>query len=582
MKYCKKCGNQLSSELKFCTKCGTTITSIEQSNSASSDLKKYSDEKEHKSTVSEKTPNIFIEQGNNTPSASKKDSNEKVHKSILSGEELDSTSIESRVKGSTEPTNRKKKVPKWVIGVVAAVILSIAGIAGVMSMNDSGEKKVKVAATEPKEAAETKPPNITQEDVTALFPDWQMIKQEMVNINGTFYTVLAIAKNEIEFEETVKIAVIDYTSKGKDNPWSSVWESEEYFADPMIDIESYIGDFYVLNPDNNAVALVVFNVMHGGSAQTYDTFAIQLDEGGTGEVAWSGGGSYIEEKENYIEVMVHGAVHLAVEKDKVKITEIPRSEVGSDNALKVEFTLNSDGLVVPTLDEEIYVKAGQPLTFVPADDKTKNLFDEGDISLYYNSMDNAPISTANVNLVYAGNEFTLKDEGSFGFLLDYYTEDKNYNTPPYTFIVHVGDGVKPAQSEKTEDAPSVSSEIEAPFPIGAPLSELKAHYGKPSYDGYYSGGRLISFDKEGYFIDELDETVIGYYFTAPTLSIFGATVGMTGEEINSIYSETIEPYLDETGSENYVHNYSKNGYKVFFHSKEEDGPTSSVWLVKEY
>jgi hypothetical protein len=280
-------------------------------------------------------------------------------------------------------------------------------------------------------------------------------------------------------------------------------------------------------------------------------------------------------------VMVHGAVQLALEKDEVKITEIPRSEVGSDDALKVKFTLNSDGLVVPTEEEEIYVKAGQPLTFVPADDKTKNLFDEGDISLYYSSMENAPISTANVNLVYAGNEFTLTDEDSYGFLLDYYTEDGNDSTPPYTFIVHVGDGIKPAESEKEKEAPSVSSEIEAPFPLGAPVSELKSHYGEPSYDGYYSGGRLVSFEKEGYFIDEFDETVTGYYFAAATLSVFGATVGMTGEEINSIYSETVEPYMDETGSENYVLSYYKNGYKIFFYSEEQGGPTTRVLIVRE-
>lgn len=541
MKNCTECGNELSSEMKFCTKCGTPTTSTEQDSMVSN----------------KKVDNLR--------------------------ESYEPVSRENRSQRRDQPKAKKGKISKWLIAAGAAVILVIAGIAGVMALNDGDGKKAKLATSEPKEEENVKPPSISREEVDTLFPDWQVIKQEILNIDGTYYNVIAIAQNKVEFEESVKIAVVSYDKNAEDNKWTTIWESEEYAADPIVNIEDYIRDFYILNPKDTSVALVAFNLMHAGTARTYDTYAVQIDEDGKGDVAWSGYGSYMEKKEDYIEVMVLGAVRLAVEKDKVKITEIPRSEVGSNDALKVEFTVNSDGLVVPALDEEIYVKKGQPITFVPEDSKAKSLFDKGNISIYYNSMEHAPIATANVNLVYAGNEFTFTDEGSYGFLLDHYIEGSwNESTPPYTFIVHVGDGKKPAESEKAENKPAGDlTEIQAPFPLGTKLSELKAHYGEPSYDDYYNGGRLVVFDKEGYVIDDSNETVSGYYFAAPTLSVFGATVGMTGEEINAVYSERVEPALDETGTEEYLHYYNKNGFKIIFYSQEKEGPTTAVMVVRQ-
>ncbi|OLS41144.1 zinc ribbon domain-containing protein [Bacillus sp. MRMR6] len=545
MNFCKKCGNPLAAEAKFCTKCGTPAEVTAVAKQITKDNKSKQPEKEEQQvSVPTSTLNLTKETKDAKPERK-------------------------------TPAAWEKKVPKWAIGVGAAVILAIAGIAGAMTMNNGGEKKETTAlVAEPEETADKKPPEMSDEDVSALFPGWQMIKQEVVNIKGSYYTLLAIGNNEVEFEEKVKMAVIDYDSE---NNWDSVWESEEYYADPIIDIESYVGDFYLLNPKGASAALVVFNVMHSGTAQTYDTHAIQIDEKGTGEVAWTGSGSYIEEHEDYIEVMVHGAVQFAVEKDQVKITEILRSEVGSKDALKIEFTLDSNGYVVPTGDEAIYVKVGQPITFVPADDESKRLFDKGDISIYSNSMEYAPIDTSNANFVAAGNEFTFTSEGEYGFLLENYTGDIDSILPPYTFVVHVGDGKKPEASEKK----SATSEITSPFPLGTSLSDLKAHYEEPDFDDYYSGARLVAFGKEGYFIDDFDETVTGYYFSAPTLSVFGATVGMTGEEINSLYSENVEGSFNEVEGEGYVYTYYKNGYKIFFDAEEVDGPTISVIVVKE-
>ena len=502
-------------------------------------------------------------------------------KQIFSGKkEVEPESQLSRISRKKRPHGRRNHTRKWLIGAGALFVLLLAAMAGFFLLNDGDKDQ---ASTAGQEETEVEPPKMTQSDVSALFPGWKMIQQEMICLKGAYYHVLAVAKNEGESGGTVKIATVDYDGKSEDNEWEIVWESEEYTADPIVNMENYIHEFHVLNPENASKALVGFNIFHAGTARTYATSVISIDQKGLGTEIWEGNGSTLGKKDDYIEVMVLGAVRFNIEEDIVKITEIPRSEVGSADALKVEFILDADGLVAPADDEEIHVKVGQPFTFIPVDQKTKTLFDEGEIYIYFSSMELGSVAAANANLIYAGNEFVFTEEGSYGFLLHY--PEGNPYTPPYTFIVHVGDGdgsgERPAVNEEAADGASASEKIEAPFPIGTPLSELKAKYGEPSFDDYYEGARLVVFDKEGYILD-WNERVNGYYFAAPTISVFGAKIGMTGEEINKIYGENVEPAPDEKGtSDRYIHFYHKNGYKIIFYSKEKHTPTTEVMIVKE-
>lgn len=526
MKFCKQCGKELSERAQFCSDCGTPVRSEEE-------------------------------------------------------KEVGPESRVSRMCRKKQPHGLRNNTRKWLIVAGAVFVLLLAAISGFFLLND-GDKE-RAGTTEQTDVAKIAPPEMTREDVSSLFPGWQMIQRENVHLKGAYYTVLAIAKEEGESGGTVKIATVEYNAKAENNKWNIVWESEDYMVDPNVNIENYIHDFYVLNPENASKALAGFNFLHAGTARTYATSVISIDEKGLGTEIWEGNGTEIEKKESYIEVMVLGAIRFAIENDIVKITEIPRSEVGSKDALKVKFTLDTDGLVAPVDDEEVYVKIGRPFTFVPADQKTKTLFDKGEISIYYSSMEHGSVATANANLVYAGNEFVFTEEGSYGFLLDY--QNGNPYTPPYTFIVHVGDGEKPEKNQDGDNRPSGSAKIEAPFPIGTLLNELKAKYGEPSFDDYYEGARLVVFDKEehkeGYILDWNDR-VSGYYFSAPTISVFGAKIGMTGAEINKLYKENVEPVPDETGSsDRYIHFYHKNGFKIIFYSKQKHGPTTEVMVVKE-
>jgi len=499
--------------------------------------------------------------------------------------------------GRTHIKTRKRS--GWFVGLCAALV-SVGLLAGC----GSNEKPdTKVVSSEVQEQTEEKPPTITQEEVTTLFPGYEIVTQQLAHINGSYYTILAIGQHASELDASVKVAVVDYDADSEDMKWNSLWETEEYFADPMFEVENFLGDLFVLEQAEAPIALVGFNVLHGGSMAIYETTILEINDQGIGKVGWEGNGSRIEMKDDSLIAYDLGETHFSIEIDKLVVNEIGRSDLAPEDAYKASFTLK-DGLVVPTDSKDIYLELGDTLSFVPEDQEARKNFDDGGIMIYTNLWNGGPTNLANANMLYGGNAIEIDREGTIEFVLDYYTEENptSFDNPPITFFVHVGEEKQSSESKEStaenkqaddsgkspevaapsesEKSTASSSGISAPFPIGTSLSELTSHYGQPSYDDYYLGGRLVTFDQDGYFIGEQDE-VVGYYFANDSLSVFDAKVGMTGEEINSIYGENTEPYFDDFESQTYVHDYAKNGYKIFFHSDEEEGPTKSVIVIKE-
>jgi len=506
------------------------------------------------------------------------------------------TQVKNDSKSNINDGRTRKKTKRrssWFVGLFAALI-SLGVLAGCSS---SEKSETEVDSIDVQEQTEEKPPTITQEEVSTLFPGYELVTQQHAHMNGFYYTILAIGKHASEFDASVKIAVVDYDADSEDMKWRSLWETEEYMADPMFEVEHFLGDLLVLEQPEASIALVGFNVLHGGSMAIYETTVLEVNEQGVGKVGWEGNGSRIEKKGDSLIAYDRGETHFSIDKDKMVAKDIGRSSLAPDDAYKASFALK-DGLVVPTESKDIYLELGDILSFVPADQEARKNFDDGGIMIYTNLWNEGPTDLANANMLYGGNAIEIDREGTIEFVLDYYTEENptSFDTPPITFVVHVGEEKQASESKEStaeskqadeiaapsesEKSSSPSSGITAPFPMGTSLSELTSHYGQSSYDDYYLGGRLVTFDQDGYFIGEQDE-VVGYYFANDSLTVFDAKVGMTGEEINSIYGENTEPYFDDFESQTYVYDYAKTGYKIFFHSDEEDGPTKSVIVIKE-
>lgn len=124
-------------------------------------------------------------------------------------------------------------------------------------------------------------------------------------------------------------------------------------------------------------------------------------------------------------------------------------------------------------------------------------------------------------------------------------------------------------------------EITMPFQLGATLEELFTYYGEPSFHEYYLGSKLVVFKNEdGYFLDDQNK-VSGFLITNPEISIYHTNIGMTPEEITDILTEPIESYFDDAETQTYIHTYDVGHYKLSFSTQEENGPTTSVIIMKK-
>ena len=136
--------------------------------------------------------------------------------------------------------------------------------------------------------------------------------------------------------------------------------------------------------------------------------------------------------------------------------------------------------------------------------------------------------------------------------------------------------------ETLPDEVADASGIGTPFQIGDSLAEIMSYYGDPSYDAYYTGGRLVVFnDEDGYFYEEETETVNGFMIGNPDIEIFGTYIGMTPKEINAILLEPAVSYFDDTEGQDFVNTYYHENYSISFSSAEENGPTTSVIIMRQ-
>jgi serine/threonine protein kinase len=339
-----------------------------------------------------------------------------------------------------ESNSKSAKKSKWWLIWFGFVLLLVGFVTFIVNLDHSPIQTTKAENNPTKietEKVESKPPEIDLQQFSALFPNWQFVKQENVKISDSYYTILGIGREATDDEimGKAKVAVLHYNAET--NEWSKVWETEEYECDST-EVESYL-EMLTLNPHEQKTALLVFGTNQYRSG--YETYAVEVNGEGKGKVVWQGNGDNLVKKGDFIHVYDLGETQITLTNNKIKVKSIGRSEVAPENAVKAHFTLNQDGFVVPTKSRTITVKVGQVLSFIPDNDESKRLFDEGEIMLFTNMGNSGPVGTSNSESISGGNAIEFTEEGTFEFLLDYYDEQtgNNLDNPQPTFIVYVGD-----------------------------------------------------------------------------------------------------------------------------------------------
>ncbi|MFJ5718220.1 hypothetical protein [Neobacillus sp. NPDC093127] len=201
-----------------------------------------------------------------------------------------------------------------IAGVVAFSLISGGDKPSLLKANQSSQTR-KSTPDGPK-TVETEKDNQTvsaqeKEPFTALFPDWEIVKQAAIKVTGMDYIIIGTAKSREDSQGVVKVSVL---SKVKSGDWTKVWESTEYKGHAS-EPKGYIDSFITI-PSKEAEAALIVLGLPDGSIGISEVIALTLDGTGRMEQVWNDYGTKIEQTNNVVSVQGVGLTKLSLQNGK--------------------------------------------------------------------------------------------------------------------------------------------------------------------------------------------------------------------------------------------------------------------------
>ncbi|MCL7748023.1 tetratricopeptide repeat protein [Halalkalibacter alkaliphilus] len=228
-------------------------------------------------------------------------------------------------------------------------------------------------------------PVINQESMSAIYPEWELLESHEIDFGYSTYAVVGLRKGNHEnpIENSVKLAVVKYDYVG--NRWVQEWGSNEFES-------------------------IYFN---------QEFLFVKEEETKTHAVMKTNGDRF----------------YFDFRYDQVTVTETPRSSLTYSEAEEVFFKVNETGEVVAAEGEVIRIEVGDSVAFVPADQHTKTLFDNGTVQSFYGNTTATSLSDL-FHFKYI-NTIRFPHAGIYYVVLDESTDMASAFEP--TFIIEVGD-----------------------------------------------------------------------------------------------------------------------------------------------
>ncbi|MCL7748024.1 tetratricopeptide repeat protein [Halalkalibacter alkaliphilus] len=282
-------------------------------------------------------------------------------------------------------------------------------------------------------------PEISDQEVSTLYPGTEVLDQKTISFGFVDYTVLALAATQSdEWFIDLEIAIVSYDRRTE--KWQRVWESSPF--ELYEEFDNYLfGELLVTNP-NPTNALIGFAYNFGGSSGHHQIEVLSLDYAGLGSLRWSAenfrDGKFDIEDNAFVIVNPQGQFTLQFQGQQFTTDHIPRSELAPADSKELLFTVRDSGRVIAANEQRVTVNKGETIAVVPADQKAKDQFDGGELGLYIG--DASTMSLAHVNYWYTWNSVTLHEPGWYHIVLESRNYDYSFGSPEPTFIIEVIDG----------------------------------------------------------------------------------------------------------------------------------------------
>lgn len=304
-----------------------------------------------------------------------------------------------------------------------------------------------VSNNQPKQAI------FTKEDFEKLYPSWVYLGSEVIDFGRNVYAVVVMGQPDYkdDFGQTVNIRI---SVCKKADQWLEIWHLPKDLQGSPVDensLKQYTETFLIdlVTIKDNYAALIVANVFVGGAHGTTQVAVIVLDSNGKCSLQQldSSGIMSVEKEDDHIKITGEGAygVHkLFLENGKYRQEIIPLSKMAPADSVKAKFIVGGyERLVYPAETGTITMKVGQTIAFIPANEETEKLFNEGKISIYTDAWNGPPLTICEANRL-DGNSYTFDKAGTYHFLLIFHNDwEDNYffeessdeREPTFTVVV---------------------------------------------------------------------------------------------------------------------------------------------------
>lgn len=272
-------------------------------------------------------------------------------------------------------------------------------------------------------------PTFNQMVLDSFYPGWLLSKYWIIHFPDHDVIIAGIVK-----QPYAKVIVVQFDSASE--KWSTKWSG---------DISTMGFGVLVTQPNSEKMALALVITEVGINQNRSKALALTIDDNGTCKLEETLDSIDMTSEQQGNVLIVNGSRKLgmrtlSLQEKKYVDSKTPASQLSPAGSVQVTFRLDNDGNVVAAQQNSLNMKVGHTIAFVPADARTKDEFDKGNIEIF-TDWGNGNLATSDEDGIWSGNSATLAQNGTVQFLL---ISDKKMNDPATlntkpipTFIAHV-------------------------------------------------------------------------------------------------------------------------------------------------
>ncbi|WML54337.1 hypothetical protein RCG17_06735 [Neobacillus sp. PS3-12] len=269
-----------------------------------------------------------------------------------------------------------------------------------------------------------------QSTIDKIYPGWVLKLNQTIKFSDRDVVVAGLQKGQGAWQSQGKVVVLQFDNVSGN--WLTKWSGSILVDNkdfPYYEFQSIA----VVKSNSQKRALAVVAADCGGSTGYGQALAVIIDDSGA---------SILKEKFDINEMALKqegntvtlsgdqqfGTHKLSFQGEQYVNSKTSSADLSPDGAVQVNFKLDNNGNIVLLGQEYLSMSVGQTIAFIPADERTREAFNQGIIGIYSDAWNNgSPLNTSNSDRLWKGNSYTFDKSGEVHFLL--VTDEKSATIP---------------------------------------------------------------------------------------------------------------------------------------------------------